>query len=259
VAGATCLAVLALGWRARDAYLLAPDSGLGYALGPVGLGMMVVLLGYSARKRLRFLQRSGSIRRWFHAHMVLGLVGPTAILLHANFEPGSLNSRVALACMLAVAGSGLVGRFIYTRIHYEYFGRKAELAELRRDAADGRSALGALLGRSPQLVRAIESHERQALAASSGLIDSLVRALRARVGVSRVRRVARRCIRSEAEGHAERVEFKRELRAYLRATKRAADYGACERAFALWHAIHLPLCVILFAAAAVHVVAVHRY
>jgi hypothetical protein len=38
-----------------------------------------------------------------------------------------------------------------------------------------------------------------------------------------------------------------------------ADYAFCERVFALWHAIHLPLCVLLFASAAVHVVAVHRY
>jgi hypothetical protein len=32
-----------------------------------------------------------------------------------------------------------------------------------------------------------------------------------------------------------------------------------ERAFALWHAFHLPFCVVLFGAAAVHVVAVQMY
>jgi hypothetical protein len=258
VAGALCIAVLAVGWRNRESYWIAADSGLGYALGPIGLGMMTLLLAYSVRKRWRALDRAGSVRTWFHAHMVLGLLGPTAILLHANFEPGSLNARVALACMLAVSGSGLVGRFIYTRIHYEAFGRKAQLAELRRDAAEGRSELGMLLASSSKLADALEAHERTTLAASGGVLDSLVRAVRARFSGIRLRHNARRALVG-ARSRSERTARSRALRQYVRATFRVTDYAVWERAFALWHAFHLPLCVLLFAAAVVHVVAVHRY
>ena len=38
--------------------------------------------------------------------------------------------------MLTVAGSGLIGRYIYARIHFGLYGRKADLGELR-DSADG--------------------------------------------------------------------------------------------------------------------------
>jgi hypothetical protein len=41
--------------------------------------------------------------------------------------------------------------------------------------------------------------------------------------------------------------------------RRVARFSSYERAFALWHAFHLPFCIVLFGAAAVHVVAVHMY
>ncbi|MGH0035100.1 MAG: pyridine nucleotide-disulfide oxidoreductase [Myxococcota bacterium] len=257
-AGAACVALLAWGWVGRDEYWLAAEEGLGYALGPIGLGAMVLLLAYSIRKRWRVLEKAGSVRTWFHVHMALGLLGPTAILLHANFEPGSLNSRIALACMLAVAGSGLVGRFVYTRIHYEALGRKAALVELRQDAGEGRDGLGALLASSPALAEALEAHERVALGGSGSVFASLRRTLRARPSGVRVRRRARRELRALGDRRASKAA-RDALHAYLRATRRVADYALCERVFALWHAFHLPLCVLLFAAAIVHVVAVHRY
>jgi hypothetical protein len=257
-AGALCLGVLAAGWRARDAYWIAPDAGLGYALGPLGLGLMALLLGYSLRKRWRALGQAGSIRTWFHVHMVLGLLGPTAILLHANFALGSTNARVALACMLAVAGSGLVGRFVYTRIHYEAFGRKARIVELRRATVEGRNRLGQLAGSSRAVAEAMERFERTAFEGADGVWGSFAQALRARPAARRLRRVARRH-RGATRDAANRRAALRELRSYVRAGLRVADYAFCERVFALWHAIHLPLCVLLFASAAVHVVAVHRY
>jgi hypothetical protein len=38
-----------------------------------------------------------------------------------------------------------------------------------------------------------------------------------------------------------------------------AGFSVYERVFALWHAFHLPLCFLLFAAAFVHVIAAHLY
>jgi hypothetical protein len=51
----------------------------------------------------------------------------------------------------------------------------------------------------------------------------------------------------------------RDVRAYVGTVRQVARFGMYERIFALWHAIHLPLCVLLFTAAAVHVVAVNMY
>lgn len=154
VVGAAAALALAYGWSRRGELDLIAEEGLGYALGVVGLAMMALLLLYSLRKRWGALRSAGPAPTWLKIHMMLGILGPTAILYHANFRLGSLNSRAALFCMLVVSGSGVVGRFLYTRTQ---------------------------------------------------------------------------------------------------------QGSAWARAFSLWHALHLPFCVVLFAAAFVHVVAVHMY
>jgi hypothetical protein len=74
---------------------------------------MLLLLLYSVRKRVRWLARFGETRHWFRTHMMLGIVGPVLILYHCNFDLGDLNSKVALYCTLLVAGSGVLGRYLY--------------------------------------------------------------------------------------------------------------------------------------------------
>ena len=51
----------------------------------------------------------------------------------------------------------------------------------------------------------------------------------------------------------------RALRQHLALVRRVAEFGFYERVLGLWHALHVPLCVILFLAAVVHVIAVHLY
>jgi hypothetical protein len=46
---------------------------------------------------------------------------------------------------------------------------------------------------------------------------------------------------------------------YLADVVRVVRFAAYERLFALWHVLHVPLCILLFGAAAIHVLAVHMY
>lgn len=254
---ATAIAI-ALGWRVRNEWYLVPESGLGYWLGPVGLAMMTLLLLYSLRKRWRPLRDAGPIKTWFHIHMALGILGPTAILFHANFQLGSLNANVALACMLLVSGSGIVGRFIYTRIHYEYRGQVLSFAELRRGATGETAALLRAEEAAPEMARVLRAYEEQAMDPGG----SWPRRLAAFVALGSRSRAARRhalrAYRASVSGLPDR-ELVRDVRRHVTAVRRVATYAVYERAFALWHAFHLPFCFILFTAAAVHVVAVHMY
>jgi hypothetical protein len=257
---AAALAV-GFGWSVRDEYFLVPSEGLGYALGVAGLAMMLLLLLYSARKRWSPLRAAGAMPVWFQIHMALGLLGPTAILFHANFHFGSLNANVALACMLTVSLSGVVGRFIYTRVHDEYLGRFASLAELR-EASHGRGKTLALaVAAAPEAGRALSGFREQALgqhAGPGGRVSTLL------LGGHRSRAARRRILAAveAARGSADlpgRRAVRRAVREHLRVIRTAAEFEAYERLFALWHALHLPFCIVLFVAAAVHVVAVHMY
>jgi len=137
------VAVLWISWLNRDDSGLTPESGAGYWLGIVGSSLMVLLLLYPLRKRVRFLRLLGTVAFWFRAHMVLGILGPTLILLHANFRLGSINSNVALAAMLVVATSGIIGRYLYGKIHLGLYGRKAVVREILADADALKGLIGA--------------------------------------------------------------------------------------------------------------------
>jgi hypothetical protein len=265
---ALCGLTLWVGWRGREEYYLTPEAGLGYGLGIAGLAMMLLLLLYSVRKRAQFLRNAGSVRIWFHVHMALGLMGPTAILLHSDFHLGSQNANVALACMLLVSSSGVVGRFIYTKVHHELFGRKQTVSELRLAAETGKGALASVFALSPELTWSLTDFERAMLEPKRGFLRGAWRFCLAAHAARRTRRrtlrAAGRALRNGvrpavAEPLPDEREIRDALTGYIRALRRVAEFEAYERAFSLWHVLHLPLCVLLFAAAVFHVIAVHMY
>ena len=112
------VALLAWGMRFPTEQYLTPRSGFGYALGIAGGSAMLLLLVYPLRKRLRFLGFLGTTKRWFQAHMALGILGPLLILFHSNFSLGATNSNVALACMLVVSAFGFRAAFFLGALVY---------------------------------------------------------------------------------------------------------------------------------------------
>ena len=245
---------------------LTPQGGAGYALGIIGGSMMLGLLIYPLRKRTPSLAFLGSIRGWFRAHMVLGVAGPLAILYHSNFSLGATNSNVALACMLIVAGSGLVGRYLYARIHHGLYGRRATLKELSADADRLREHAGPLRV-LPGLMDEVEKAERHIGAPSILLVRPFVAAWRQRAEARRLERLVGDAIGIAAarspvlDGQRERLTqaARRYVVARLLAARSVAEFEASERLFAAWHVLHMPLFLMLVVVGIVHVVAVHLY
>jgi hypothetical protein len=253
-----CAALLVWGWRVREEVYVSAGFGLGYALGILGTASMLLLLVYSLRKRLGLMRSWGPSPRWFALHMVLGLVGPVAILFHANFRLGSLNSTVALGCVVLVAASGVVGRLIYPKIHHRLSGRRATLRELGEALDSRRDALGAALSSSPETSRELEELEAFALAGKRGVLAATWRFFGLRRRTRAIRRHALRLLLRGDRRSLDRASVEM-LDAHLAAVRRVAEFGAYEQLFSLWHAFHLPLCILLFSAAVVHVIAVHMY
>ncbi|MCP5040757.1 MAG: pyridine nucleotide-disulfide oxidoreductase [bacterium] len=237
---------------------LTAEEGIGYWLGISGLTMMVLLLTYSLRKRMPRLLGGISIRRWFEVHMILGIAGPTAILFHCNFHLGSLNSTVSLLSMLLVAASGIAGRFIYTRIHDGLLGDRATLGELHEKITAQRAALARLPAHSDASGKPLAEFEKFALAPRRNPIVSIWRFLTLAPRSWIARTACRRKLQSETPGK-ERRAYRAAVNHYVASVRRAAEFSSYAWLFSLWHALHLPLCVLLFAAAAIHVLAVNLY
>ena len=265
------LIAIGIGWLLRDQALISPEDGVGYWLGIIGGSMMLVLLLYPMRKRIRALRFLGRTTHWFKIHMILGVLGPVLVLFHSNFQLGSFNSRIALYCMLAVAGSGVIGRHIYARIHVGLYGDKTSLAELRlqlTSSLEQSEGMTSFLPKfSAQLQGLSEEVQGDAITGSLSTSASLGWAVRKYVVWFGLRRTARKEIAVRAAASAAvaaNVEKLQEassayIRSFVRLVGRVAQFTLYERLFSLWHVLHMPLFFMMIISALLHVLAVHMY
>lgn len=251
--------------------LYTAGSTLGYNLGLAGGVAMLLLFLYPLRKRWRAFASFGRTRVWFALHMVLGIAGPLLIVLHSTLRFGSLNATVAFGCMALVATSGLVGRFLYARIHHGLYGRRASLAEFRTQAGEDAAAVHAKLAFAPAVEARLAAFADRAQAAERGGLKFPWRffTLGIHAFVERVR--CNRELGAEltrlaaAKGWPEeklvqRIASRRRLAAeYLKLSLRVAQFHVFERLFSWWHVLHVPLVYMLVFSAIAHVVAVHMY
>lgn len=266
------LAVSALyaGPKLPLARYISPEHGIGYALGIIGGSAMLLLLLYPARKRLPWLGFLGGIKAWFTAHMILGAVGPIFILYHSNFSLGALNSNVALVCMLLVAGSGVIGRYFYTRVHAGLTGRRTNQAEMRANAAELREKVAGSRF-VPELLTQIDQAEARILSCKRHSAHVLMRPMyvTALTLIEQWRLSRSATGELYAAAHKSRVlaqqhkhfsvTVRRYIKRRLQAARQVAEFESYERLFALWHLLHLPLFFLLLVAGIVHVIAVHVY
>ena len=267
---AAVVAALLFGWENRaDSFLSAAD-GWGYKFGIIGGSLMALLLLYPLRKKLRFMQTWGPVKFWFRTHMIFGVVGPVLILFHSNFHLGSTNSNVALLCMLIVSSSGLVGRFLYTRIHFGLYGNRATLDELRKDLRITRSNLGAHAKLSPRIIEYMKEYERLMLRKRVFLMHLVLLPViyfRARSQLWRLKRT----LKQELKLLAKKYKWDRKmlhefigetlylLREYFLCVRKTGQLTLYARLFSIWHVLHFPLFIMLVISGIVHVIAVHAY
>ena len=260
-----------LGWLLRDYTLINPKDGIGYWLGIIGGSMMLVLLLYPLRKRIRALHFLGGTQQWFRMHMILGVLGPVLVLYHSNFTLGSFNSQVALYCMLLVAGSGIIGRHIYAHIHNGLYGRKTTLKDMRADLKTSLEKSQGLATLLPTLTKKLEvlSTQVQGDAVTGRLTTSASILWTARkyfVWVSLLMTARRELeLQSDASPAIARdlARLRKSSRIYIRnfvrLTTRVAQFTLYERMFSLWHVLHMPLFFMMIISALIHVLAVHMY
>ena len=265
------LMVVLGGWQYNRFLYLTPEQGLGYALGVTGASLMVMLLLYPLRKHARWASSLGPVRYWFRSHMLMGVLGPVCILFHCNFQLGSTNGNIALFSMLLVAGSGLIGRYFYTKIHYGLYGRKADLVHLGSDAAMARAELDPVFGVVPGLKSRLLHLEERAMLTQCGFLTCLANVLviniRSRwcgfLSVIELRQYFNSASRRENLTREQRRYYYKKTRhylsVYLHAVRKVAGFSLFERLFSMWHIFHLPIFVMLLITGIVHVYAVHMY
>ncbi|MBI3782240.1 MAG: hypothetical protein HY270_02445 [Deltaproteobacteria bacterium] len=259
------------GWLLHERLPITPKEGVGYALGICGATTLLLQGVYSAQKRIAFLRRLGGVSQSFRIHMVLGVLGPIFVLFHSNFHFGAPNSNVALISMLVVAASGVAGRYIYTHISHGLYGARATLGELHTELDLNAHSLDAHLppaSRAGRRLALFNERARQPRGAVRGVAFRLIGLPILALGVRRkVMRelhadlgLAGGAALADAAGVRANETLTQEIvDAFIGTLVKESQFTIYERLFSLWHALHVPLFVMLIVAGVLHVIAVHMY
>jgi hypothetical protein len=258
------IAVLLIGWLNRDSNYLSAENGTGYALGIVGGSLMLLVLLYPLSKRLSLLSRMVPVRYWFGIHMLFGIIGPVLILYHSNFHFGSANSSVALISMLLVAGSGLIGRYIYTHIHHGLYGKRITFNELKQELETENTELLYIYKLNSNLNKMMSAMESKALQQYTGILMSLLHSISLTFDAQRLQSKFKQLLNSSQNDSLsttlpDSAVAKEFIRRYTDTLRKIVALRMYERLFSLWHILHLPLFIMMIITAVIHIFAVHMY
>jgi hypothetical protein len=254
-------------------HLYKPGDKIGYNIGLAGGILMLSLLLYPLRKRLGFMKHLGILPAWFKWHMVFGILAPALIMFHSTFYIGSINAGVALTCMLLVSGSGIFGRFFYTKIHNGLYGRQTSFKQMQEDL-DGTKDVKSVFSFAPEIQRKlIEFRDQTTSSTKTGhfkLWNKLTLGIRVKLlSVALIRELEDAMYADANEKKWNDVQMNRLdelfyqnvnfIKSYLKAIQDVAQFGTYEKLFSLWHIFHIPLVYMLVFTGVWHVISVHKY
>ena len=223
-------------------WALKPGGELGHDFGMVGSAMMIVMLAYSLRKRLRILRRLGPLTVWLDYHILLGVCGPLFVILHSSFKVGGL---VALSfwSMIAVAASGVLGRFLYRQIPRTRAGDELSLADVERLDRELTRELIEELSVPRETVEQIAAIAEEGIDPRRSLASLLL-------GMTFGPFVLRRRLQHLVKG-APRFEKAVMRKALLR--RRIVLWERLREIFHYWHVLHKPFALIMYLFMVLHV------
>jgi len=257
-AGAAMIAVTGFYLLAMSRLGSVPAAGnlFGHSLGVAGFALMLMTETlYSLRKRSR-RARWGRMSHWLRFHIFTGLVGPYLVLLHTSWKYGGLAGAV-MAMTLVVVLSGIVGRYIYTSVPRTADGAELEASELEVRIAASETELARWLEARTAANRALAGRmETLSKLPDSGYRLVLGRGIRDWGQRYRWWQALRRL---DPESRAQGRELQRLVSRRRALLRQAASLALARRLLAIWHTIHIPLGVVLFTAAFVHIGAALYY
>lgn len=101
-----------------------PAGVIGRALGTAAVAAFLFNLAYGLRRRLRSWHSWGHLRLWMSAHVFLGLLGGGLLLLHSSFRMTSPVAQWSAWAVIALVGTGAVGRYLYAMVPHTAFGEE---------------------------------------------------------------------------------------------------------------------------------------
>ncbi|MEI6854018.1 MAG: hypothetical protein WCL06_14325 [Bacteroidota bacterium] len=236
-----------------DYKTLKPSGSFGHGFGIVGSAFMLIgVLIYMLRKRLRFLFRLGQLKYWLEFHIFLCTLGPILVLYHTSFKFGGIVA-ISFWSMVAVFVSGVIGRFIYIQIPRSIEGRELSLGEVKNMKTDIESVLSYSSNSLDEASREeiVNLTKRKIGMVHSNLLSGYFKTLSDdRISLRRAKTI----IKQNGLNHSESKNIMHLLKNEISLNRKIDRLTGMQRLLKYWHVAHLPFAFIMLIVMIIHVV-----
>jgi hypothetical protein len=234
----------------------AASGFFGHSLGILGFTLMLMTeFLYSRRKRSK-RARWGRMAVWLQFHIFTGIVGPYLVFLHTSFKFNGLAGVVLLFTGIVVL-SGFIGRYIYTAVPRTAEGAAVEGEDLVRQIEEAEEEMDAWVSEDPDRRAPLVRRVANRVSERGGAVRTIF--LRGPLGL--LDRLnwwrLRRGFPADQQAELRRLEVAIHRRDTLQ--RPVAVLATARRLLGLWHTIHVPLGVVLFTTAVIHIAAAIYY
>jgi hypothetical protein len=218
----------------------------GHSLGILGFILMLMTETlYTVRKRSRSA-RWGRMSSWLQFHIFTGLVGPFLVLLHSSWKFNGLAGVVMLFTIIIVI-SGFIGRYIYTAVPRTADGIVIEADVLQAQIREAQRRIDQWMASQPRVSPAMSKYLSAEARQDAGLN-----------WIDRARWWQQKMQMSPSErAQIDELQSLIERRSVLR--RQVGRLAWARRLLAVWHSIHVPIGIVLFTSAFIHVGAAIYY
>ncbi|MDP2722584.1 MAG: hypothetical protein Q8O72_07500 [Bacteroidales bacterium] len=232
--------------------LLKPSGAIGHGLGIIGTLLIIMgVLLYMARKRLRSWSRMGRLKYWLEFHIFLCTLGPMLVLYHTAMKFGGIVS-VSFWSMVAVFLSGIIGRFIYIQIPRTIEGRELTLNEVRNQKQD----IGEILKNDYTLDDESLNHIIDFTSTKvekyhkNFLVRILIKYRNDRYAIKNVKSV----LKKNKFTNVQKREVMKLIGGEISINRKIERLNTMQNLFKYWHVAHLPFAFVMLIIMIIHVI-----
>lgn len=256
--------ILASGWNFYlTPYLQRPHATeyrvwrsaghIGHGFGILGSLMMLMMLLYSLRKRFRVLSAMGPLHYWLQIHIYFGVIGPALIIFHSAFKVQGLVA-VSFWSMIAVALSGVLGRYLYMQIPRNLFGEELDLSQAKEMDASFRYTLAARFGLNNKSLELIFKDALPTIPTGHNSLSILFNLWFQDLNRPFYLKKLLRTLNEQLHLRPGQVhEFSLHLRKHVVLQQRILLWNHLHSLFHYWHIIHRPFAYIMYVIMFVHI------
>ena len=232
---------------------LRPAGDVGQGYGVAGAAMMILMQLYTVRKRTGLFSKWGSLSRWLDIHIYFGIMGPLLIILHTTFKVGGIIA-VSFWSMIAVATSGILGRYLYLQIPRRRTGEALAQQEIAQRHQDLDKQLQEEAGLSVQAMTEIEQLNPLRVSPKTGLVLTLLKTTLQDLAKPLLMRRLRRQLENQFGLHSHLLNSTL-LLTYQKFSleRRTALLNRVQQLFHYWHVFHKPFAYLMFIIMFVHI------